>query len=183
MRPNHNQKRSRGRAAGRRNGPNRHQNFDSNGPNVRIRGTAHQVHEKYLTLARDAASSGDRVMAENLLQHADHYYRLLNEAAENRENRQGNGQDRQAGRGRGNGAQRDGSINGSDESRVPTDAVAVAEESEEADAVEAAVTPDGADEADAGEATVKKPGAELAEAALAAAGEETADETEPKPVD
>ena len=71
MRPNHNQKRSRGRTAGRRNGPNRHQSFDANGPNVRIRGTAHQVHEKYLALARDAASSGDPVMAENLLQKSE----------------------------------------------------------------------------------------------------------------
>src|SRR3546814_3862717 len=68
-------KRSRGRnsgGGGRRNVPPRHQTFDSNGPNVRIRGNAHQVHEKYLALARDAASAGDRIAAENYYQHAEH---------------------------------------------------------------------------------------------------------------
>lgn len=55
--------------------PNR--TFDSNGPEVKIRGSASTVYEKYLQLARDANSSGDRVMAENYLQHAEHYYRIL----------------------------------------------------------------------------------------------------------
>ncbi len=55
----------------------RNQTFDSNGPGVRLRGTAHQIYEKYLTLGRDAASSGDRIMSENYLQHADHYYRYI----------------------------------------------------------------------------------------------------------
>ena len=54
----------------------RHQTFDSNGPDVRVRGNAWQVYEKYQSLARDAASAGDRVMAENYLQHAEHYYRI-----------------------------------------------------------------------------------------------------------
>jgi hypothetical protein len=44
---------------------------------VKIRGNAHHIYEKYLQLARDANSSGDRVMAENYLQHAEHYYRLI----------------------------------------------------------------------------------------------------------
>src|SRR5271168_944745 len=71
-------KRSRGR--GRRpqnnnNNPNR--TFDSNGPEIKIRGSAPHVYEKYLQLARDANSSGDRVMAENYLQHAEHYYRIM----------------------------------------------------------------------------------------------------------
>lgn len=57
--------------------PSRHQVFDSNGPDVRIRGNAFQVYDKYLTLARDAAASGDRVKAESLLQHAEHYYRIM----------------------------------------------------------------------------------------------------------
>lgn len=52
--------------------------FDSNGPDVRIRGTAHQVHEKYMALAKDAGSAGDRILAENYLQHAEHYQRLIN---------------------------------------------------------------------------------------------------------
>ena len=54
----------------------RNQSFDSNGPDVRVRGNAWQVYEKYQSLARDAASSGDRVMAENYLQHAEHYFRV-----------------------------------------------------------------------------------------------------------
>lgn len=56
----------------------RSQVFDSNGPEGRIRGNAHQVMEKYLALARDAASQGDRHAAENFYQHAEHYFRLIN---------------------------------------------------------------------------------------------------------
>ena len=55
----------------------RNQTFDSNGPGVRLRGTAHQIYEKYLTLGRDSAASGDRIMSENYFQHADHYYRHI----------------------------------------------------------------------------------------------------------
>src|SRR6478609_11552621 len=51
--------------------------YESNGPEVKIRGTAHHVAEKYLQLARDAQSSGDPVMAESYLQHAEHYFRLI----------------------------------------------------------------------------------------------------------
>jgi hypothetical protein len=58
------------------------QTFDSNGPEVRIRGNAFQINEKYLTLARDAASAGDRVLAESYLQHAEHYQRQINEMNE-----------------------------------------------------------------------------------------------------
>lgn len=57
--------------------PSRHQVFDSNGPDVRIRGNAWQVYDKYLTLARDAQASGDRVKTESYLQHAEHYYRIM----------------------------------------------------------------------------------------------------------
>lgn len=63
----------------RRSGNTRTQVFDSNGPDVRIRGTAYQVTEKYLTLAKDALSSGDVVMYQNYMQHAEHYQRLINE--------------------------------------------------------------------------------------------------------
>lgn len=87
MRPGSNPKRSRnGRGHMRRShggggggggGFHRNQSFDSNGPDVKIRGTAHQIFEKYLVLARDAHSSGDRVGAENYLQHAEHYYRVM----------------------------------------------------------------------------------------------------------
>ncbi len=63
----------------RRGGGNqRTQIFDSNGPDVRIRGTAHQVSEKYKALAKDAASAGDRSLEENYLQHAEHYQRVIN---------------------------------------------------------------------------------------------------------
>ena len=68
-------KRSRGRGRRQQNPVNR--SYDSNGPDVRVRGTASQVYEKYQTLARDAMSTGDRVMSENYLQHAEHYYRIV----------------------------------------------------------------------------------------------------------
>ena len=58
--------------------PHRVQTFDSNGPNVKIRGNAYQVFERYLSLAREAQSSGDRVAAENFYQHAEHYFRVMN---------------------------------------------------------------------------------------------------------
>lgn len=61
----------------RRQGVNPNRALDSNGPDVRIRGTAQQIYDKYLALARDASSSGDRVKAENYLQHAEHYFRVL----------------------------------------------------------------------------------------------------------
>lgn len=55
----------------------RHQSFDSNCGDLRVRGNAWQVYEKYQALARDATSSGDRVAAENYLQHAEHYFRII----------------------------------------------------------------------------------------------------------
>lgn len=70
--------------------PGRNHVFDSNGPDGRIRGNAHQVLEKYLALARDASSQGDRVAAENYYQHAEHYFRLINTQNQN------NGRPRQA---------------------------------------------------------------------------------------
>jgi hypothetical protein len=51
--------------------------YESNGPDVKIRGTAHHVAEKYLQLARDAHSSGDPIAAEGYLQYAEHYFRLI----------------------------------------------------------------------------------------------------------
>ncbi len=71
----------------------RHQTFDSNGPDVRVRGNAWQVFEKYQALARDAMGSGDRVAAENHLQHAEHYYRIIeaiNEATAAEQRQRGN---------------------------------------------------------------------------------------------
>ncbi|MCB8880846.1 DUF4167 domain-containing protein [Acidisoma cellulosilytica] len=63
---------------------NRNHVFDSNGPDLRIRGTAQQLFEKYLQLGRDATSAGDRVMGEGYFQHAEHYFRIvsaMNQAA------------------------------------------------------------------------------------------------------
>src|SRR5471032_2321330 len=56
--------------------------FESNGPDIKIRGTASHVAEKYVQLARDARSSGDPVAAENYYQHAEHYFRLIAVAQE-----------------------------------------------------------------------------------------------------
>jgi len=104
MRQGQNSKRSRGRGSGRRNVPPRHQTFDSNGPSVRIRGSAFQVHEKYLALARDAGSAGDRIAAENYFQHAEHYFRIINMDndgdSQNRGRAQQNGSDGRGERGR-----------------------------------------------------------------------------------
>lgn len=74
MRHNQN-RRSRGRS---RKGPNPlTRSYESNGPDVKVRGTAMHIAEKYMTLARDALSSGDNVAAENYLQHAEHYNRIV----------------------------------------------------------------------------------------------------------
>ena len=74
-------KRQRGRNRGGGGGKpqqNANRAFDSNGPEgIKVRGNAQHVFEKYQQLARDATSSGDRVLAENYLQHAEHYFRLL----------------------------------------------------------------------------------------------------------
>src|SRR5262245_58137793 len=56
--------------------------YESNGPDVKIRGTASHVAEKYQQLARDAQASGDPIAAENYLQHAEHYFRLIAAAQE-----------------------------------------------------------------------------------------------------
>lgn len=92
MRPQQQNRRMRGRNNGgsgsgnnnnnnnnnNRKGPNPlNRNYESNGPDVKIRGSAQQIAEKYATLARDSTSSGDRVMAENYLQHAEHYNRII----------------------------------------------------------------------------------------------------------
>ena len=79
---------------------NRNHVFDSNGPDLRIRGTAQQLFEKYLQLGRDATSSGDRVMAEGYFQHAEHYFRILNamnQAAQQNQPQNGQGQHGQQG--------------------------------------------------------------------------------------
>jgi len=92
MRNNQNKQRMRGRNNGHNNNNNnnnhrKNQNpltrvFESNGPDVKIRGNASHIAEKYIQLARDAQTSGDPVAAENYFQHAEHYYRLIAAAQE-----------------------------------------------------------------------------------------------------
>ena len=86
MRQGNNSRRSRGRGNGKRQ-PRGSNQIDSHGPEVRVRGTAQQVFDKYLALGRDATSTGDRIVAENMFQHAEHYSRILALAQENAEQR------------------------------------------------------------------------------------------------
>lgn len=90
MRNGQNNKRMRNNRNNNNNNNNNHRRgqnpmtrvFDSNGPDIKIRGTASHVAEKYVQLARDARSSGDPVAAENYYQHAEHYFRLIAAAQE-----------------------------------------------------------------------------------------------------
>jgi hypothetical protein len=67
--------------------PQNNQTLDSNGPDTKIRGSAYQIFERYLALAREAMTSDDRVAAENFYQHAEHYFRINNAPRE--DDRQG----------------------------------------------------------------------------------------------
>ena len=83
--------------------------MESSGPEGKVRGTAQQVYDKYLTLARDALSSGDRVAAEMYSQYADHYYRILQSGREEAAQQHGQGQGQ--GQGQGHDQGRDNSHN------------------------------------------------------------------------
>ena len=74
-------KRMRGRSSRKSHNPLTRV-YESNGPDVKIRGTANHIAEKYLQLARDAQASGDPIAAENYHQHAEHYFRLIATAQE-----------------------------------------------------------------------------------------------------
>jgi hypothetical protein len=83
MRNGQNKHRMRGRNRGGGKGHNPLTRvYESNGPDVKIRGTANHIAEKYIQLARDATASGDPVAAENYYQHAEHYFRLIAAAQE-----------------------------------------------------------------------------------------------------
>ncbi|MFP4537757.1 MAG: DUF4167 domain-containing protein [Dichotomicrobium sp.] len=77
MRQGQQNRRGRNRSGGRKPQSALSRNFESNGPNVKIRGTASHIAEKYMALARDALSSGDMIGAENYFQHAEHYNRII----------------------------------------------------------------------------------------------------------
>ena len=64
----------------RRPGGNNGNNSESNGPSIKVRGSSKQIYEKYISLARDAQSSGDNVLQESYFQHAEHYARILIES-------------------------------------------------------------------------------------------------------
>ena len=91
MRQAQNAKRGRGRGRRGNNGhnhvPNRNTSYESNGPDVKLRGNAQQLHEKYMALAHDAATAGERIMAEAYTQFADHYFRLHQAAIDAAEER------------------------------------------------------------------------------------------------
>jgi len=85
MRPGQQNKRSRGRNNNNNNGGRKNVNplqrsYESNGPDVKVRGNPATIAEKYVQLARDAQTSGDSVAAENYFQHAEHYFRIISAA-------------------------------------------------------------------------------------------------------
>jgi len=91
MRPSQKSSRPRGRGGRKPNGNSINRVYESAGPEGKVRGTPQQIIDKYLTLARDAQTSGDRVVSENFLQHAEHYQRILIEAMGARQERRDGG--------------------------------------------------------------------------------------------
>jgi len=91
----------RGNSGNNRRSNNGNRSYDSNGPDGKIRGSATQVYDKYVSLGRDAQTSGDHVAAENYYQHGEHYYRImlannlvkLDRSSENDEETNNNGDD------------------------------------------------------------------------------------------
>lgn len=110
-----NSRRSRnGRNGGKRSyGSGQNRSYESNGPDVKVRGTANQIFDKYVALARDATVAGDRIAAEGYFQFAEHYFRVYTGAMETNQARQNQPQNQNArnpdngtapGNGSGNGA-------------------------------------------------------------------------------
>jgi len=156
------QQNRRGRGRGRKPQSPLARNFESNGPDVKIRGTASHIADKYSALARDAISSGDIIMAENYYQHAEHYYRIIMSA---QTQQPGAGQAQPAEGANGSGAQRggrahagDGQQPAQDSSATEKEAIVVADG--EPQAAPAAPNGDGSGE----EAETKKPRAKKAAA-------------------
>lgn len=118
---NQNKNRSRGRA--RKPGNQSNRTFDSNGPDVKIRGSASHIYEKYQSLSRDANAAGNRVGAENYMQHAEHYFRLMAVAQAAQQSREQQNQPRP----KQNGAAESGSDNGGAGPNTRSDAAPVDE--------------------------------------------------------
>ncbi len=108
----------RGRNSGRRNQSSRTQNFESSGPENKVRGNVQQVVEKYLQLARDASVLGDTVTAENYFQHAEHYFRVQAANNSNNDNRQANRPQGNAGNGQETQSKSNGAAEGAPQPAV-----------------------------------------------------------------
>jgi len=168
MRQGQHPKKNRGRNRRPSNPTNRV--YESNGPDVKIRGNASHVSEKYLTLARDAQSSGDPVAAENYLQHAEHYLRIIAATQAQQQSQNQPCAPEHAGRGGG----RNGSGRPRNDSRQSNgDGRGV-----KADQTEAAEAPKAEEKPEAVEAEAAEAAPVEAEAAPAEA--ESAEETAPK---
>ncbi|MEO3427212.1 DUF4167 domain-containing protein [Pelagibius sp. CAU 1746] len=133
-------------------GQSRTHTFDSNGPDGRVRGNARQVYEKYLTLARDATSAGDRVAAEAYYQHAEHYFRILSDST-----------DPQAGGRRQEERQPQQSYNGADGEEANGNAVAAAEDAAKNNGAVLEAQQPAAERPGAEQPEVSQPGAEQPE--------------------
>ena len=143
MRSAPNNRRPRGRGTpGRSNNnrPQRSNNVDSNGPDIKVRGTAQQVVDKYQTLAQEASTAGDPVRAENYYQHAEHYYRVLSANTASQEKQQRDRNDRN------NGGPQQNSVNGEEANSRNNNVTAAVETSELANGEAEAETMDAANE-------------------------------------
>ena len=171
------QQNRRGRGRGRKTQNPLARNYESNGPDVKIRGTASHIADKYSALARDAIASGDIIMAENYYQHAEHYYRIIMSV---QTQQPAAGQPAEAANG--SGAQRGRRAPAPDGQPVAQDGAAVEKEPEvaaesEADAAPSAANGDGSGE----EAETKKP--KTSKAAATNGGSEPDEEAAPESKD
>ena len=107
MKHTNNAKRSRGRGGGKKHSSNRnHNSYESAGPEGKLRGSPQQILDKYLALARDAQTAGDRIACEGYYQHAEHFYRVINTDGNRQKNNQGQHNQGQHNQGQRNQGQR-----------------------------------------------------------------------------
>lgn len=160
------QKSNRTRGRGRKAANPLSRSYDSNGPDVKIRGTASHIAEKYQSLARDAIASGDLVMAENYYQHAEHYLRIIAAAqpAVREEGRPGNGDANGGNRKAANGNGADGMDGDEDDDVVAHNPAEIEDTASEMDVVAIAEVPGSGEQPDV------EPPAEMVDEELAAAG-------------
>jgi hypothetical protein len=124
--------------------------FESAGPEGKVRGTPQQIIEKYQNLARDAQTSGERVLSESFLQHAEHYARLLNAAQEQAEERRQQQAQQQAAESQREGDDSDAAQRPGDDRRDRRNGAHVAPEPKAAEGASALETIDPADSNDGG---------------------------------